>query len=114
MSSIADMLGVQWEGARTSQEPYTLTYHAQKTAALKGFKRADVHETANNPHHTYPNGRDPSQVRHVRNGIVAVVNPATREVVTVYKDQEETAKRSDQTDPDAIAYENRRRNSSQR
>lgn len=103
MPSIADMLGVQWNRGEGDGE-YHLHPHATKQATLKGINPAHVLHAANDPKHTYDNGRYPGQKRHVRDGIVAVVDPARKEVLTVYKDQEETAIRPDQTDKDARRY----------
>lgn len=103
MASIADLLGVQWNDANGGGG-FRLNTHSAKQATMKGFAHEDVLAAANNPSHTYPNGRYPGQVRHVRNGLVAVVDPKRGEVVTVYKDQEKTALRADQKHPDAIRY----------
>ena len=101
MTSIADLLGVDWSGAG---ETYSLHPHAAKQAREKGFDLDAVLSAANQPAHTYPNGRYAGQMRHVRAGIVAVVDPKRRLVITVYTDQRETALRTDQHDRDAIAY----------
>lgn len=101
MTSIAELLGVQWSG---SGEQYSLHPHAAKQASMKGFDQSAVLAAANSPSHTYPNGRYPGQMRHVKDGIVAVVDPKRRQVVTVYQDQTETALRSDQRDLDAVSY----------
>lgn len=100
MASIADLLGVQWE----QDSSYSLHPHAAKQAALKGFDQTRVLRAANDPQHTYDNGRYPGQKRHVRDGLVAVVDPRRRQVVTVYEDQKETALRADQTDAAAQKY----------
>lgn len=71
---------------------------------MKGFAHSDVLDAANNPAHTYPNGRYEGQMRHVKNGIVAVVEPDSKTVRTVYADQVETDLRPDQKDDDALAY----------
>lgn len=105
MASIADLLGVQW--GDSGQGQYSLHPHAERQAREKGFARADVLAAANDPHHTYPNGRYPGQMRHVRNGLVAVVDPSRSLVVTTYRDQEKTALRPDQTDADARRYGSR-------
>lgn len=101
MASIADLLGVQWNQGGGD---YTLNPHAAKQAAMKGIPHEDVLAAANSPAHTYENRRYPGQMRHIKDGLVAVVDPSRRQVVTVYKDQEETALRPDQTDRDAQAY----------
>jgi len=103
MASIADLLGVQWQGASGSST-FSLHPHAAKQATMKGLDHAAVLDAANNPHHTYPNGRYPGQIRHIRNGIVAVVDPSRQQVITVYEDQRETALRPDQRDADALRY----------
>lgn len=107
MASIADLLGVQWNGAN-SVGSYRLSPHAAKQATMKGFHPNSVLEAAENPEHTSPNGRYEGQFRHVRNGIVAVVDPNRQEVVTTYKHNVETNLRADQTDRDAKRYERNR------
>jgi hypothetical protein len=109
VASIADLLGVQWSGDQGSDGGYRLHPHAARQAQAKGFHPDRVLQAANDPHHTYPNGRYPGQKRHVRDGIVAVVDPGKNEVVTVYEDQRETAPRDDQTDRDAQRYARRYR-----
>jgi hypothetical protein len=105
MTSIAEMLGVQWDSrAGSAPSGFALSTHAARQAAAKGFHPHHVLEAANDPHHSYPNGRYPGQMRHVRDGIVAVVEPHNQRVVTVYADQVETAPRTDQTDRDARRY----------
>ena len=103
MTSIADLLGVQWNGANGGAQ-YSLHPHAAKQATMKGFDHNAVLAAANDPAHTYPNGRYQGQMRHIRDGIVAVVDPSRSQVVTVYQDQEKTALRADQKDADARAY----------
>lgn len=103
MASIADLLGVQWSSDQGNGD-YRLNPHAVRQTREKGFDPNHVLEAANNPGHAYPNGRYEGQMRHVKNGIVAVVDPSRREVITVYKDQEKTAPRKDQTDSDARRY----------
>lgn len=102
MASIADLLGVQWAGGTPGE--YQLHPHAARQATSKGFDHAAVLDAANSPSHAYPNGKYPGQMRHIKNGIVAVVDPAERKVVTVYEDQRQTALRPDQKDRDARAY----------
>lgn len=101
MASIADLLGVQW-AAPTAD--YSLHPHAARQATSKGIAHEDVLAAANAPSHTYENRRFPGQMRHIKDGLVAVVDPSRRQIVTVYKDQEETALRPDQKDSDALAY----------
>lgn len=107
MASIADLLGVQWDANRDAPGEHTLTHHAQKQATEKGIPHHLVLDAANNPSHTYENGRYAGQKRHIKNGIVAVVETASKRVRTVYKDQEETAIRPDQQDADAQKYARR-------
>jgi hypothetical protein len=103
MASIADLLGVQWSSDQGNGE-YRLNPHAARQAKEKGFHPDHVLDAANNPGHAYPNGRYEGQMRHVKHGLVAVVDPSRKQVVTVYKDQEKTAPRADQTDRDAQRY----------
>ena len=83
---------------------YIIHPHATRAAESKGFSIEDVLAAANNPSITYANGRYPGQMRHIRGGIVAVVEPATSTIVTVYANVKETALRTDQTDRDARRY----------
>jgi hypothetical protein len=108
MATIAECLGINWQASVQDQPEYRLTYHAQQQAAAKGWTSEDVLLAANSPLHTYPSGRVPGQVRHVRGDLVAIVDPAERRVVTVYQDVAETAVRKDQTDADARRYSQRR------
>lgn len=103
MATIAEALGITWDQGAASGE-YHLTFHAQRQAVEKGWSTAQILEAANRPLHTYPSGRVPGQMRHVRGDIVAVVDPATRRVVTVYRDVIETDLRADQVDQDAQRY----------
>jgi hypothetical protein len=105
VTTIAEALGITWNSVSPEVPEYRLTYHAQQQAAAKGWSTAQILEAANNPLHTYPSGRVPGQVRHVRGDIVAVIDPAERRVVTVYADVRETALRADQTDLDARMYD---------
>jgi len=83
---------------------YIIHPHALRQAESKGFSLDAVLEAANHPSVTYANGRYPGQMRHIRGGIVAVVEPLTLTVVTVYENVKETAVRADQTDRDARRY----------
>lgn len=84
---------------------YRITHHAARQAAVKGFAIDAVIRAAQSPSITYPSGkRHPGQVRHIRDGIVAVVDPVTATVVTVYENVRETALRPDQRDPVALEY----------
>lgn len=87
---------------------YSLSPHAANQAAMKGWQHHEILAAANDPHTTYANGRYPGQMRHIRGDIVAVVDPDRKKVVTVYKNVEETALRSDQRDRDAKSYGRRR------
>ncbi|MFF1701308.1 hypothetical protein [Streptomyces sp. NPDC058252] len=107
MTTIAEALGINWAPV-TEQPTYRLTYHAQKQAAAKGWTSEDILLAAEQPLHTYPSGRVPGQVRHVRGDLVVIVDPAARRVVTVYRDVVETDVRTDQTDADARRYDSRR------
>lgn len=118
MASIAEHLGITWEpftAPPATQTGYTLGLHADRQVATKGFDRAAVLDAANNPAHTYENGRYPGQMRHIRGSICAVVDPATREIVTVYLNVTPTALRADQARnrdteqrADALRFERRR------
>lgn len=108
MATIAESLGIAWSAPATDAPDYRLTHHAQKQAAAKGWSSEDVLLAANNPLHTYPSGRVPGQVRHVRGDLVAIVDPAQKRVITVYQDVIETDVRRDQTDSDAHRYAHRR------
>lgn len=108
MTTIAECLGIDWQASVKDEPEYRLTYHAQKQAAAKGWTSEDVLLAANKPLHTYPSGRVPGQVRHVRGDLVAIVDPVEHRVVTVYQDVAETAVRKDQTDADARRYAQRR------
>jgi hypothetical protein len=105
MSTIAESLGIKWGADDDVPNEYRLSFHAQRQAQQKGWSSKEVLLAANSPLHTYRNGRFEGQFRHVRNGLVAVVNPATSLVVTVYADTKETELRADQTDGDALAWE---------
>jgi len=100
------MLGITWDGVPAG--PYRLQPHAVKMAASKGFTREQVLEAANTPSHTYANGRYPGQFRHIKGSVCAVVNPATKSVITVYLNTLETEVRPDQKDPDAVRFASRK------
>jgi hypothetical protein len=110
VASVAELLGVQWDHAATGGDSgtYRLHPHAARQATEKGFDHSAVLDAANDPAHSYPNGRYPGQMRHIKNGIVAVVDPAKQHVITVYEDRTETALRPDQKDADAQAYGRKR------
>lgn len=86
---------------------FRLCYHAAEQAKKKGVHPDRVLLAANSPSVTYDNRRHLHQRRHIRDGICAVVDPAEGKVVTFYLDVEQTPLRPDQTDPDAVAYGNR-------
>jgi hypothetical protein len=102
VSSIATLLGITWDGA--DQGRFRLHPHAAKMAATKGFSERDVLDAANNPTHTYENGRYAGQMRHVRGNLCVIVDPIRRVIVTVYANTVETALRGDQADRDALQY----------
>jgi hypothetical protein len=104
MTTIAESLGITWTSSVEEAPEYRLTYHAQQQAAAKGWTSEDVLLAANSPLHTYPSGRVPGQVRHIRGDLVAIVDPVERRVVTVYQDVEETVLRRDQKDEAARRY----------
>lgn len=83
---------------------YRLSRHAAQQADAKGFDLDAIFRAANSPSVTYENGRFPGQWRHIRDGIVAVVDPATGVIITIYRNVVETALRADQTDADARRY----------
>jgi hypothetical protein len=85
-------------------DPYTLSAHAVKQSRVKAFHEDAVLLAASDPHTSYENRRFPGQMRHIRDGIVAVVDPAARRVITVYENVKETELRPDQRDADALAY----------
>jgi hypothetical protein len=87
---------------------FTATAHALVQASQKGISVADVLAAADNPQVSYDNGRFPGQRRHIRNGVVAVVDPVGKRVITVYANVIETDVREDQTDADAKRYAVRR------
>jgi len=87
---------------------YQASAHALVQASQKGFAPAEVLAAADNPQISYDNGRFPGQRRHIRNGLVAVVDPARQIVVTIYEHKVETDVRPDQTDKDALRYKARR------
>lgn len=81
-----------------------LTRHAALTADAKGFGQGKVLQAALYPQLTYPSRKVVGQVRHIRDGIVAIVDPATGTVVTCYAHKVETPLRADQQDADAQAH----------
>jgi len=85
-------------------QTFQLSRHAARQAAAKGFDAAAIYRAANNPAITYENYRFPGQWRHIRDGIVTVVDPATGTIITAYSNVVETALRADQIDADARRY----------
>ena len=75
---------------------YSISLHAAQQAKAKGWTLEEVYAAANRPTVTYPNGRYEGQMRHIRNGIVAVCDPRQHKVVTVYANVERTPLRPDQ------------------
>lgn len=87
---------------------YLLTRHASSKVESSGMTIAEILEAANRPTVTYPNGRYPGQVRHIRGDVVTTVDPSTQRVITFYRNVVETDLREDQTDADAKRYAVRR------
>lgn len=85
-------------------QSFRVTRHAEAQAKAKGFDMTAVIRAAVSPSITYANGRYEGQMRHIRDGIVAVVDTRSRTIVTVYANVTETALRADQTDADALRY----------
>lgn len=88
---------------------FVLSTHAYNKIAGDVALAKSVLDAADNPTVTYGvtnqrnlNGK--RQVRHIRDGIVAVVDPAAAKIITFYMDVEETDVRPDQTDDAAQAY----------
>lgn len=76
---------------------WTTTAHARKQAQSKGFTTYDLLAAAGSPETTYAHGADhPGQYRHIRRGMVAVVDPSARRVITAYINVTETPLRPDQ------------------
>lgn len=94
MASIADMLGVQWEGKTPAPAEYTLSKHSQ----TKGFDHAQMLVAATDPGHAYTNPLDSNQMVHVHkdHSFAVVVDPQARKVITAYKNVEKTDLRPDQ------------------
>jgi hypothetical protein len=74
---------------------YFLSEHAKQQAQAKGWTEFQILVATRNPHIVYKCS-EPNQERHVRNGIVAVVNKLTGCVITCYADAIETPLRPDQ------------------
>lgn len=88
---------------------HTLSHHVVKQALAKGWTVQQIQDAADKPQVTYANGRYPNQMRYIRDGIVAIVDPLKGEVVTCYANVVETDLRADQRDRDAQNYNRRRR-----
>lgn len=88
-------------------EYYSLQPHAKRQAEEKGFNFLAVLEAANNPFISYESLRFPGQLRRIRGGIVAVCDPMTMKIITVYENTKETVLRPDQIGRDARSYEAR-------
>lgn len=87
---------------------YVASAHALVQGSQKGMTPQEILLAAEQPQITYANGRFPGQMRHIRGDVVAVVDPARKVVVTVYRNVIETEVRPDQTDKDAKRYAARR------
>lgn len=75
---------------------YRITPHAARQAAAKGVSEDFLLDVANNPSVSYSNGRYPGQMRHIKDGWVAVVSPVEQVVITLYRNVLETPLRPDQ------------------
>lgn len=73
----------------------TLTRHAGLQAMRKGISLDAVLKAANDPSVTYEH-KVPGQHRHIRGGIVTVVDRGKEVVITVYANVVETPLRQDQ------------------
>ncbi len=88
---------------------FTLTQHAYAKIGGDAVLAAQVLDAAEYPHVTYGvtnqrNTLGQRQQRHIRNGMVAVVDPISHKVITFYADVVETDIRPDQTDEAAQEY----------
>lgn len=76
----------------------TMTRHAAKQAAAKGFTAEQTWLAMTDPDVTYPSGQKyPGQVRRIRGNIVAVVDEKMNKAITFYLNVVETPLRPDQT-----------------
>lgn len=73
-----------------------ITTHAMAQAKAKGWTLRQVFLAHVDPDVTYPSGRYPGQVRHIRGNLVAIIDAAANRCVTVYENVVETALRPDQ------------------
>lgn len=88
---------------------FTLSTHAYNKIAGDVTLAQRVLAAADNPTVTYgvTNQRNVSgnrQMRHIRDGLAVVVDPAANKVITFYADVDETDVRPDQTDDAAQEY----------
>lgn len=81
---------------RTITGPARITTHAKEQAAAKGWTLDEVFRAHVDPDIAYPSGRFPGQQRHIRDGLVVIVDAARNMAVTVYENVVETALRDDQ------------------
>lgn len=87
----------------------TYTAHALRKMIDNGWTLEDVNAAVEMPSITYLNSR-PGTMRHIRNGLCAIVETATMTVITVHLSTVETAIRPDQMgDAAAVAFERRRK-----
>lgn len=85
------------EALAAAQEGWTLTHHAERQSAAKGIDPFALMAAAGRPTVRYPHGaKYPDQWRHISHGIVAVVDPIAKRVITAYLNVERTALRPDQ------------------
>lgn len=78
--------------------PPRITSHAKQQAANKGFTLEQVFLAHTDPDICYPStqSRFPNQQRHVRDGLVVVVDATRNMAVTIYENVVETPLRPDQ------------------
>lgn len=87
---------------------FSMTAHAARTIAAKGFPLAAVQEVWRNPEVTYPSHRHPGQHKRIGNGICLCCDDRTGMVITVFVNETETALRPDQRkDQDAVRWARR-------
>lgn len=88
---------------------YFIKGHALDKARDLGWTRQQIELVAERPSITYANSR-PGTMRHIRDGICAIVDPVALVVITVHPSTRETPIRPDQmSDPKAVEYEKKRR-----
>jgi hypothetical protein len=82
----------------TENMTITMTRHACKMAAQKGFDADTIMATFNEPERVYPSGSHPGQYRVTGNGLCLVGTPQEEKfvVITCYADKVLTAPRADQ------------------